>query len=67
MAYQNTLYVLDILSKIPEDFAVYNAVQYVLLKCAVEGAHFTACRRSELGAVYVGRRRLCTLRARILT
>jgi hypothetical protein len=35
--------------EIPETFAGYHAVQYVLLMCAVQKAYPTACRRSELG------------------
>jgi hypothetical protein len=52
MAYQNTLSTLHIHLKLLEDFALFYAVHYVLLKYAVQRAYPTECRRSELGAVY---------------
>jgi hypothetical protein len=42
MAYDKTLSILDIDTIIPEDFAVFHAVQDVLLKCAVQTVNPTA-------------------------
>ena len=41
MAYEDTHSIPDINSKIPEHFAVFHAVKYVLLICAVQGVYPT--------------------------
>jgi len=69
MAYQNTLSTLDMPSKLLQHFAVFHAVQNMLLKCAVQRAYPTVWRRLQLGAVrvYDRRKRLTALRSTNLT